>query len=188
MKTINLLPKSVTRELQIELIASQVLSFWIKLLITLAVFFALVLASVLYLRSEITKTDHAIAEQKEILSSSNTKELQARVSALNKKIRTIKDVRNSTYYWSEALLELAAITPNELVIESLVIDRETGKIDITGTADNRDGVLTFWANVKKSRYFKNINFPLANLEKSEDTPYTYTFYINPEAIKHAITD
>ncbi len=188
MKLINLLPKSVTRELQLDLIARQVLNFWIGLTLTLAIFFTLIWGSVFYLKSEMQKTENDIAQQKEILSSSNTKDLQVRVSTLNKKIDTIQDLRAQHYHWSEALIELDTILPADMVIEGLTMSREAGKITIAGVAGKRDSVLQFWSNVKKSKYFRDINFPLTNLQEAEDGPYTFTFYIKPENIQHAVTN
>ncbi len=185
MKLINLLPKSVVRELQLDLIAGQILNFWIGLFLTFGIFFALIWASIFYLKTEIQNTDNDISQQREVLSSANTKDLQVRVSNLNKKINTIEELRDNHYYWSEALTELVTLMPSDMQIDSLIIKRETGKIDMTGSAANRDSVLLFWANVKKSQYFRDINFPLANLQKATDDPYSFTFYIKPEAIQHA---
>ncbi|HYE22509.1 MAG TPA: PilN domain-containing protein [Verrucomicrobiae bacterium] len=183
MKIINLLPKSVSRELQLELIASQILNFWTWLVLSMAVFFTLILGSVFYLRTEIQRIDSVIFEQKEVLSSSNTKELESRVSALNTQIKNIQNLQKQHYYWSEMLTELANILPGDVRVDFLGVDRTTGLVEMAGYARSRESVLQFWSNVKKSEYFRDINFPLKNLERATDASFTFTFYVNPEEIK-----
>jgi Tfp pilus assembly protein PilN len=183
MKTINLLPKPIVREFRTELVAGQVLKFWVWVVLSLALFFALVIGTIVYLRTEMQKTDQLIYDQKMVLSASNTKELENRVRELNSKIDNIKTLQKNHYYWSEAVLEVARIIPSDVELEAMILDRTANKVEISGTAKNRESVIQIWADLKRSPKFRDVNFPLNNLEKSADGNFTYAFYVKPEEIK-----
>jgi Tfp pilus assembly protein PilN len=183
MKIINLLPKQARRELQLELISKQIFRFWIWVVFSVAVFFVLIWISVFYMESEMQRVEDEITVHKKELSSSNTLDLQNKVKALNQGIKNFQNLQSQHYLWSKALVGLSEVIPADSRIETLSMDRQTGKVEISGFSTTRESVIQFWANVKKSRFFKDIDFPLSNLEKATDVPFTYTFYINPEQLK-----
>ncbi|MGE5298133.1 MAG: PilN domain-containing protein [Acidobacteriaceae bacterium] len=183
MKSINLLPKPVSRELMLDVIGRQMLAFWVRALLLMALFFLLSLGTIFYLQSEISSTDKTINEQKATLSSSNTKDLENRVKALNKSISNLKTFENQHYYWSVVLIEIAKIMPNDIEVDSITLDRAANRIDIAGRAKTRDSAMLFYAAVKKSPMFKDINFPLKNLERAKDSDFAFTFYLKPEEMK-----
>ncbi|OGE81017.1 MAG: hypothetical protein A3H72_01615 [Candidatus Doudnabacteria bacterium RIFCSPLOWO2_02_FULL_48_8] len=182
MKKINLLPLSAQKELTLELASRQFLNFWAWIFFSLLLLSALSFFSTFQLNSQINQAEEAIAENQALLKSATNQQLQQQVVALNDEIRKIEALRARHYYWSEALVELGNFIADDAVIDVLSLDRASGKIDISGTAQDRESILKFWADMHKSKYFKNINFPLSNLERADDAPFTYTFYINPEAI------
>ena len=184
MKLINLLPKSENRELKLTLLGQQMVNFWVYVGFSLLVFFILALAVNVFLRSEITKNNNQIETKKQELASSNTQQLESRVQALNSQIRAIDNLRDNHYNWSQVLLELSRVTPDDAKVNVLNIERSTGKIEVAGNALTRDAVIEFWANVKKSKYFRNINFPFSNLEKDKNAQFEYTFYVNLDNIKN----
>lgn len=183
MKSINLLPKSVNRDLQLELIGKQLMGFWVRAVILMVIFFLLSLATIVYLQSEIGSAEQSIKQNKETLSSSDTKALQTRVQALNNSIANLKSLQDQHYYWSTALIELANLVPADIELDSVVLDRATNRIDLAGRARTRDSAILFWAAIKKDKMFRDINFPLKNLEKAQDSDFTFTFYVNPSELK-----
>lgn len=182
MKSINLLPKSEHREIRLQLVGMQLTTFWLYIFLALIAFFLLSLAAIFFINSEIGKTGRQITEKKASLASSNTQQLESRVVALNNQIRAVNALHDESLQWSKALVELARIMPARATLSALNIDRKTGKIDVAGTALDRNAVIEFWANVKKSEYFRNINFPFANLERETNSNFTYSFYINTELL------
>jgi Tfp pilus assembly protein PilN len=184
MKLINLLPKSENRELKLTLLGQQMINFWIYVSLSLIVFFILALAVNVFLRSEITKNNNVIESKKQELSSSNTQQLEARVQALNSQIRAIDNLRENHYNWSEVMLELSRVTPEDVRLNVVSIERASGKVEVTGNGLTRDAVIEFWANVKKSKYFRNINFPFSNLEQDKNAQFEYSFYVNFDSIKN----
>lgn len=183
MKQINLLPTIEQRELKLMFFARRLSNFWFWLIGSLIIFFLLALATRFYMDGMINDTESKIAQDKSVLDSSEYKELQDEILLLNKNIKEIKNLQSQHYYWSSALVHLANAIPPDMQLNQVIFDRVTLKMEITGQAKTRESVIALWANILKSEYFKNINFPLTNLEKAEDADFAYTFYVRPEQFK-----
>jgi Tfp pilus assembly protein PilN len=183
MKFINLLPPDQIKDNRLELITIQLRNFWIWVAISLLVLFVLAFLSQVVISSGIKDTENQIMALSNSLQSADNRALEKQVAALNKEIDNIDNLQNQHYYWSDALVELGNIIPNELVVDILTLERDTGKVKIQGVSRERSAVLEFWANVKTSAYFNDINFPLANLEKDREVNFSYTFFINEDLIK-----
>lgn len=184
MKTINLLPKDEQKELILERYARQIRLFFIWAMASLIIFLVLSLLSEVAIRQSIVASDSKITQlQKELKSATNQK-LQDEVLALNTQMRIIKNLQAQHYRWSEALVEVANVIPSDMQVDFLTLDRATGKVEISGKAGTRTSVLEFWGQVKRSKYFKDIDFPLSNLEKSNGGGFMFTFYVKPEELKN----
>jgi len=182
MKFINLLPETELKELKLEFASKHLLKFFVVSLISLLILILGAVSVNVLIKSQIAANNIEISELQAQLNSSDNQALQKEIIGLNSQIKNISVINQQHYLWSKALTELGNLAPSDLHIDLLTVDR-TGQIVINGTTDDRDSVLTFWSNVKKSRYFMNINFPLKNLEKPTDTPFTFTFFINPKSIQ-----
>lgn len=183
MKQINLLPPSERRELQLQFLANRLLIFWVWVIGGLLTFLFLALLTRFYLDRDISVTEGRIAENKALLDSSDYKDLQDQILQLNRNIKEIKNLQSQHYYWSDALVELSNLVPPDMQLGQINFDKSSGAIVIVGQAKTRDSVIAFWSNVIKSEHFRNINFPLANLEKPELPDFSYTFYVNAEEFK-----
>jgi Tfp pilus assembly protein PilN len=183
MKIINLLPKNEQKEVKLQFFAHSQLVFWIWIVISLVLFLILTLLAKIYLNNVQNQVAIEISQKQEELKSSDNAILKQQVETLNTQIKTIKTLQGQHVYWSNALVELGNLLAPDIQLNSLSIDRTTGKIDLQGTAGNRESVLKFWSDIHKSQYFQNIDFPLSNLNKSAGDPFTFTFYANLDKLK-----
>lgn len=183
MKIINLLPKDQQKQLQLDVMTGQVRIFWIWVLTSLLVFLALGVGAQQYLRIKVSSLEKDITKSKAELQTSDSIALQKQVLALNNDIKEVITARNQQYKWSEVLLELARIMPASAQLTGLQMERATAQVVILGKAKNRDSVLEVWAELKKSKLFYDVNFPLPNLEQPTDSSFTFTFYVNLDLIK-----
>jgi Tfp pilus assembly protein PilN len=184
MKLINLLPKAEQRELKLQSFADQLTMFWICAIVSIVFFVALTYTAKIYLEGQMTETESQIAVEKQVLKSSDNELLKKQVETMNAQIAGIKNLQSQHYNWSAALMELARLIPPDMIIDTLDAERATGEIHIEGMSATRESVLLFWANMHKSEYFGDINFPLSNLNFPTNDPYEFTFYVVPEAIKN----
>src|SRR3989344_8292951 len=180
MKTINLLPKIDQKELRLQFFATQLAVFWFWVIVSLFFFVTLTFTVKAYLSVQLSETEGQISLDKDILRSSDNELLKKQVENLNTQLGVIKNLQSEHYYWSRALIELSNILPVDITLDRLTMNRQDRKVEIRGNAKTRESVLQFWANVHKSDYFYNIDFPLANLQKAIDDPFYFSFYINPQ--------
>jgi uncharacterized membrane protein len=183
MKRINLLPKTQQQELVLLFLSQKILLFWIWIVITLVIFLILTLAGKSYLSRQLADVSHQVETKKAVLKSSDNELLKQQVGNLNNQILAIKNINAQHYQWAAALIELGNLFAQDLSMDLITVDRATGKVDVKGTAATRESVLKFWSDIHKSTYFKNINFPLSNLNRATNDSFTFSFYLNPEQIK-----
>jgi Tfp pilus assembly protein PilN len=183
MKQINLLPKTEQRDLKLQFFSDQLITFWIWVFISLFLFISLTYIAKAVLSARVSEIEGQIAYESQILRSSDNEKLKEEVEGLNTEVKNLRFLYGQHYYWSPALQELSRLLPEDVSIDLLNMDRATGKVDISGVAKKRESMLLFWANVHKSEYFKNINFPLPNLDREENDPFSFVFYINTDKLK-----
>jgi Tfp pilus assembly protein PilN len=183
MKIINLLPKSAQKELQLQQQAEILKQFWVSVSLVLLVLFLMSFAAEFMLKQNTIAVESEIIDLRRELSTAANQKLDDEVKALNTQIKTLNTLQSQHYYWSNALVELSRVMPTDLSVDFLTLDRSNGKVEIAGKGGSRISVLLLWANIKRTKMFKDINFPLTNLEKSEDGAFTYVFYINPDEVK-----
>ncbi len=183
-KMINLLPESEVKELKLELASKQFLKFFSMIFITLLLFILASVVGKIWVSAEMSGDDSVISSLQSQLNSSDNQALQKEIVQLNGQIKNVKSFQQQHYAWSKVLTEIGNLSPSDFQLQLLTADKSNGQIVINGTAGKRDSVLQFWSNVKKSSYFQNINFPLTNLEQPTNTPFTFTFFINPAQIKN----
>jgi len=183
MRITNLLPKEEQQDLKLELMSGQLFRFWAYTLASMLVLLVLCLASVFVLEKRITASGNEIDSKRQSLNSSTTKQLEQEVVALNDQIRLLNSLYANHYYWSNALEELSYMVDSGARLTSIGLERATGKVTVQGEAADRDSVLTFWSRVMKSEVFKDIDFPLTNLETDVNPEFTFNFQVRPEEIK-----
>ncbi|MBX4187497.1 MAG: PilN domain-containing protein [Candidatus Doudnabacteria bacterium] len=122
--------------------------------------------------------------EKNVLKSSDNELLKQQVEAINTQTVTIRNLQGQHYYWSEAFHDLATRLPADIVVDELTADRPTGKVTMEGVAGNRESVLKFWADMHKSEFFNNIDFPLSNLDAATNDPFVFSFFIVPDKLRN----
>ncbi len=183
MKQINLLPKSEQRDLRLMFFSDQLIMFWVWVLVSLLLFISLTYIAKAYLSGQVASIEGEIALNQQILKQSDNELLKKQVETLNDQINGIKNLQDQHQYWSLALEELAKMLSTDISLDSVNLDRTSGRVSIQGVARSRESVLKFWSDVHKTDFFKNIDFPLPNLQKPVDDPFNFSFFINSEKIK-----
>ena len=64
---------------------------------------------------------------------------------------------------------------SEVEVDTLEIDRETGKITVTGYSAMRESLLAIKETLEKSPDYKDIDFPLSNLTDPKDIDFSFNF-------------
>lgn len=182
MKRINLLPKTDQRDHKLYVFGKSLIAFWVWVLGSLVIIIVLVYLAKSFLNYQAVQIGSAIDSAKKTLQSSDYEIVKQQIIELNGQIAGINSISTQHYYWTNALSELSNLLAEDLHMTAFGLDRESGMVVIKGIG-SRASVLKFWEDIHKSPYFKDINFPLANLEKATDDNFSYTFYLVPETIK-----
>lgn len=183
MKIINLLPKEEQKQLKLDVVNHQLRVFWVIIIASMLIFGGLGLATQQYLKISVGRVEKRITENRARLETADVRALQEQVLMLNQNITEIESVRVQQHKWSEVLVEIARVVPVDVQLNSVQIDRATGKVELLGKAKDRDTVILIWSNIKKNSLFYDVNFPLPNLEQPVNGSFNYSFSIHLDQIK-----
>jgi cell division protein FtsL len=183
MKQVNILPKKEQKELALHFFGEQLVKFWVWVFISLFLFIALTYTAKVYLNAQVTDIDSRIAAEHQTLKSSDNEKLKQQVSDLNKHIDMIRNLDSQHYYWAPVLIELNRLMSTDMSFNAISFDRPSSKVVVQGLAGSRESVLKFWADMHKSDYFRDIDFPLENLNFATHDPFNFSFFLEPAKLK-----
>lgn len=179
---INLLPKEDQQEIQLEKINTVFLNFFIWVIISLVIVSLLFFGARIYLDSQFEQTIDQIELRRQILSQQENKDLKEKLIEFNTTLNNLVVLNKYQGFWSDVLINFSRLVPSDIAIDSLVADRVSGAIRISGFAGTRESVLKLRENLLDSDYFGNVNFPLSNLVSPTNVEFRYTFFVNPEKL------
>jgi len=181
-KLANLLPKEDQKEIKLVNITSRLINLFIWILISLSVLILLTVATKFYLSSESGRVNDRIVLQEQVVTKEENQELKQKLTEFNTHLDNLEKLSDSHAVWSEVVVELARLAPQDMAIDSFLANRETGQISVTGFAKLRDSILDFRKNLLESEYFEDVNFPLANLVKPTDANFRYNFFVKEDIL------
>ena len=134
------------------------------------------------MRGELLSSAEQLAAQQSLMGSAETANLKKDVETFNKAMANFQKLSAGQQQYSVLLREIANLLPADLTVDRLTISADDHKIELGGRGGSRDSVLALRARLVDSAYFKNVNFPLANLQRAQDVSWSYRFYFLPEKI------
>lgn len=112
---------------------------------------------------------------------SQTVAVSSRYANTNKEIRDINiilekinRVSKEYYSWSETIVEISNVLPNQVVLSGLIINKTNQHIIINGTAINREALLSFRDRLDSLNLGKPIEIPPAQLTAQENINFSFT--------------
>ena len=173
---INLLPPEEQKRVKLEALNFAVAGFGVWVLLSLVFFITLIFAAQVLLNQEIDDVNRQVAARQRELQNIKQPAAQKEIELLNRNSANLQALLPAHQDWTPILVELAAAVPSDLIVDSLVITREDRKIEITGHGATRESVLKLRESLHASSYFRNVNFPLSNLEKARNVEWKYRLY------------
>ena len=118
-----------------------------------------------------------IADAKKSFSAENKDEVRMEVSEINSMLSVLsKDILSPDLFGS--LSYILGKRPRGVFISSIYFDQSGGndakQFTVRGTADDRDTLITFAADLKKESKFAEVRLPVGDLAKSEELSFTIT--------------
>lgn len=182
-RLVNLLPPQEQKQIKLQEVQNQLLSFGIWLFLSFLVLAVLLFVGRFFLRTELRLVFDQVAAEARILSEIRKGGLRNEIEAFNHNLENFQLLQEKHENFSKILMELGRILPSDVTIDKLVINRNDKKIEISGRAGTRVSILKLRENILASPYFTNVNFPLANLERPTDVTWRYRFYFDPTKLR-----
>ncbi|MFA4880763.1 MAG: PilN domain-containing protein [Candidatus Doudnabacteria bacterium] len=180
MITINLLPPQNIKDLKL----TRLHSFLFRRVLALSIFGILVLALLLgadfLLRHNLKILEGDLERKKSASAASGFSALEGKIDQFNNNLEKIAALQSQHIRFSPFLVELTRLTPPEVRIIRLQVQKDGGGVEIQGVAKTRDSLLRFQKNLAESAFFKDIESPLSNLESREDVDFQLKFKIKEE--------
>jgi len=149
------------------------------ILIIITVFIAVVmLVAKIILQNNFNK----IVEETTLITRSSQGR-NAKTREINSRLSFVDKIQNDFIPWSFLFKDLGAYVNSNLSFYSIRIDRDEKTIEINGSANDRDSLLSFKSGMEKSNIFSGIVFPVKNILEKENISFEIKANLNLENIK-----
>ena len=162
MITINLLSPEQKQELKIKRIYLAINEIVVLVLLFSSIVAILLVGSRYFLEQQLTEL---------IIKNAASLELNQKISleieGANKKISGAFEIQKNFRKWSTIIPSLAKLASDKIVFNFVKIYRQEATIEMEGTAQTRDDLLAFKAQLENSTLFEQISLPTADLLSKE---------------------
>lgn len=101
-------------------------------------------------------------------------EMRKKITNINAKLQKISEIQKEYFNFSEPLVHLSGLLPENVQIFSLNLDAASREFFIKGKAKTRESLLNFQKKLEDSPIFKEIQFPLTNLLYKENVIFEFS--------------
>ncbi|MDO8668785.1 MAG: PilN domain-containing protein [Candidatus Buchananbacteria bacterium] len=178
MIIINLLSPNQKRELKIKRVYVA-----IKELVILILLFTLIIAIMLLISKYILDNSLAKLIERNAYVISENRDIVNRINMLNDKISTVSKIQTDFKRWSDFLVTLTNLTPDNISYNSIKIKYDDTSLELTGVAKTRNDLTKLKNSLTDSNIFETVNLPLKDLLSKENNNFTITAKMIPAKIK-----
>ncbi len=114
------------------------------------------------------ETEKMIQEKEQVAS------IEGIINQLNLQLSRVQNIQGQYHEWSNFLLQFSNIVPDEITLTNLRINQISSSVLIVGTAQDRDALLSFQAELNKFPQITNVTSPLSNLAQKEAIRFEIT--------------
>lgn len=184
MKEINLLPKPKQEELRSEVLLSSLYKIIGISVVSFCVVFLAQLGTKFYLNSDLGAINDKITQLKGQVNKQDNASIKTQIANINNRIGDFKNLAGATPKWSKVLKAFAVLPPQDVKINSFVLDFGRKSVTINGFSPTREKVIdTYNSILADNKEFYNIDYPLENVAKPEDINFHFTFNIRDDLLK-----
>ena len=181
MLTLNLVSKELREDIKSKHIYNLLKKICL-LIITVSIFISIILLSAkIMMQNNFNK----IVEQTTLVTGTSSSYNQ-KVNTINSKISSVKNIQNNYIALSYLIESLSKITPNSLSYSMMEINIEEKKMELRGSADDRDDLLAIKKGLGELGVFENIESPIQNILQKKDINFQINANINIDALKESI--
>jgi len=104
--------------------------------------------------------------------------IQTVIDSANKKIEDTEKIQKTFSKWSLLLYDFASIIPDEIRLDFIHINQDTGTFKITGMSPTRDILLETKVALEENKIIESLDAPLSNFIEKEDINFRFAGKIN----------
>ncbi len=183
-KVINLLPKSIQKTRQYELLLKAIQAFVVVTFVIYGVAIALQVGAEIILASTLSKTKSEVVSIQKTSSQEVSQQVKEAVKAVNTRVSEYKNLSDAIPQWSNFIKQFVVLVPPEVKINAVSADIVSKKVYVSGLAQTRPDVLNFYHNFSTATdTFSQINFPFDNIVRENQVPFNFIFVIQDQVLK-----
>lgn len=173
MLTLNILPKTIKKEIRIKIIYNYIKNTCGIIIILISFY------SIAFLSIKLMLQMHFVTTVNETsLLTKSAQNFSSKVIDINEKINTIDSIQNDFYKYSVILNDFNKNISPDINLNNLIIDQANQKIIFKGFSANRDALLNFKKYMEEQDGFSEIYFPISNLLEKKDINFEITTKFN----------
>lgn len=183
MITINLLASQQKQDLttsktNISIIGSFVILFSVVIILSIALYFMNDLQ-----KQNLDSLNQETLNIEKFLNQENNQNLEKKIKDINYYLSTIKKIENERTNFANVLAEIANLTPDNIRLIEINLNKPLKNFEIKGIAKTRDSLIKFDENLQQANDFKDIQSPLSNITTSNDIEFTLSGNLTDQALK-----
>lgn len=177
----------VSKELREE-IKSHHIYILIKKMCMIIIIVSLFVSIILIVSKIILQNNfNRIVDQMTLVTSS-TSSYNEKINIINSKINSIKQIQSSYIPFSYLIENLLIIVPENIMYSLIQININDQKLEIRGSAKNRDDLLALKKGLEETGIFTNIESPIQNILQKKDINFQINANININTLKEFINN
>ncbi len=177
---INLLPQQVKKNLRLEELNRHIMFFGEVVFMMLLVLSFLMFSQELFGRWKIRELMRRITAVSALPQAAETAQFRKQLRLFKNDIDRMGRIQEQQLRVLGSIADLGALLPPAIQLTALDIDMVSHKIIFSGIAPTRGGLLLLKEKIQKeSSRYGDVNFPLANLLRETDIPFTLSLSIIP---------
>lgn len=167
MITLNLIPPLQKKELRLLRVFIVIKNVIIYLLLYVTVAAIILLCAKLILQNNFNQV---VADYN--LNNRTGQLLGQEIKQFNQKLINIQTIQADYTAWSEFLISVNELLPNDVVLYNITLDKQTKEIQISGRAKTRQALLDYQQKLNASAYLEKVEIPLSTLLEKENIDFT----------------
>lgn len=125
----------------------------------------------------------AIAAESTFITNNRVSSLQREVVQVNKILNQLDVIQKRFHLTTPLLADIATRTLPTIILTRVHIEHSTQHITIEGTAETRDALLAYVAQLENSSYLEQITNPLRNIVQAENENFVINAIVTPNSLE-----
>lgn len=163
---LNLLPDKFRQELKYRYFYRLSLRLGVILVVFMACISGIFVAS-----NAVLNNFYNVIDSTNFIMGTKIKE-PIKVNDVNRKINEVSKIYNNSVNWPEVVASTTAPFKDEVCLSEIDINKSKGLVEIKGSAQSRDSLISLKEALEASEFFYDLRFPIKDYFQKEDINFS----------------